>query len=91
MTNGNDALFDEIKRLMEEREIPPKIDRRMQWAALTSIYEEQKALRPVVAMTKNLRVGFRVLAGVVGLLVIIHLGQVAQFGEALWKWFITFV
>lgn len=89
MPQPNGEFFEEIRKMMVNQEVPEKLSRMALWGGVSITYREMLEVKEQLRLLKGLRVGLRVLAGVVGLLVLFHLHDVAAFADAAWRWFIT--
>jgi hypothetical protein len=92
MANG-DALFEEVRNLLDRNEVPDDLTRRALWGALAVVYKQLDSFgedyktfkRDSIEDRKGLNKVARILGGFTGLLLVISLPDLAKGADALWK------
>ena len=92
MANGN-GLFEEMRRMLDTDEVPEDMSRRALWGALAVVYkkldgfgEDYREFRAdSTTDRKKLNTASRILMGVSGFFILIHLPEFAKAADSLWK------
>lgn len=91
MADGN-GLFAEMRRLMEADQVPDDVSMAALWGALAVVYKNMdcKVSRDeFAAHKKEWALERKVWLGISTFLVLTHLTLIADWAEAVWKWFLT--